>query len=69
MGIIDWIVNQLFFCYKINYFELKERYRPPEDKLIVRSGFRLISVNTGKEANERIQKLLAACVIWMQLPW
>ena len=58
-----------FFCCKINYFELKERYRPPEDKLIVRSDFRLISVNTGKEANERIQELLAACIMWMQLPW
>ena len=73
MGIIDWIVNQFFvfffFCCKINYFELKERYRPPEDKLIVRSDFRLISVNTGKEANERIQELLAACIMWMQLPW
>ena len=73
MGIIDWIVNQFFFlfffCCKIKYFELKERYRPPEDKLIVRSDFRLISVNTGKEANERIQELLAACIMWMQLPW
>ena len=62
---VFFLFFSLFFCCKINYFELKERYRPPEDKLIVRSDFRLISVNIGKEAKKGFrsswQHVLCGC--------